>query len=130
VTPGQPQGAELEVLKVLWERGPGTVRTLNDALHARGFCWAYTTVQTMLQRLRSKGFVRCEQGRPANTFVATLSRQAALKARLRYLADQFCGGAAAPLLLALVEGGGLSEADVRGLRQLLDDLESPGATFS
>jgi predicted transcriptional regulator len=106
------------------------VRALNDALQARGFCWAYTTVQTMLQRLQTKGFVRCEKGRPANTYVAAVSRQAVLSTRLWDLADQFCGGTASPLLLALVEGGGLSEADVHRLRQLLDDLETPGGTSS
>ena len=56
------QGAELEVLKVLWDQGPGTVRELNSALQSRGFSWAYTTVQTMLQRLESKGWVKAEWG--------------------------------------------------------------------
>lgn len=126
----QPQGAELEVLKVLWDRGAGTVRALNDALQARGHRWAYTTVQTMLQRLEAKGFVRCLKGRPANTYTAAVTREDLLSRRLRDLADQFCGGTSSPLLLALVEGGGLSEADVRRLRTLLDQLESSGGSSS
>jgi predicted transcriptional regulator len=126
----QPQGAELEVLKVLWELGPGSVRALNEALQARGHRWAYTTVQTMLQRLEAKGFVRCQKGRPANTYAAAVSREVVLSRRLRDLADQFCDGTASPLLLALVEGGGLTDADVRRLREMLDGLESPGSRSS
>jgi BlaI family penicillinase repressor len=121
-----PQGAELEVLKALWDQGPGTVRELNSALQTRGYHWAYTTVQTMLQRLEGKGYVHSAKSRPANTYTAAVSREAVLSRRLRDLADQFCGGTSSPLLLALVEEGGLSGADVRRLRELLDELESSG----
>jgi BlaI family transcriptional regulator, penicillinase repressor len=43
--------SEREVLKVLWDRGPGTVREINAELSRRGRHWAYTTVATLLQRL-------------------------------------------------------------------------------
>jgi predicted transcriptional regulator len=84
----------------------------------------------MLQRLEAKGYVYSAKGRPANTYAAALSREAVLNRRLRDLADQFCGGTASPLLLALVEGGGLSGEDVRRLRELLDELESSGGGSS
>jgi BlaI family penicillinase repressor len=126
----QPQGAELEVLKALWEVGPATVRALNEALQARGHRWAYTTVQTMLQRLGTKGFVRCQKGRPANTYAAAVSREVVLNRRLRDLADQFYDGTASPLLMALVEGGSLTGADVRRLRAMLDELEPPSGPSS
>ena len=54
--------AELEVLKALWERGPGTVRELREALGPQGRGWAYTTVQTLLQRLEAKGCVHSARG--------------------------------------------------------------------
>ena len=54
--------AELGVLKALWERGPATVRDLRAHLEAQGRRWAYTTVQTLLQRLEAKGCVSCERG--------------------------------------------------------------------
>ena len=49
--------SEREVLKVLWDRGPGTVREINEVLAARGRRWAYTTVATLLQRLAAKQYV-------------------------------------------------------------------------
>jgi predicted transcriptional regulator len=116
-------GSELEVMKVLWEQGPGTVRAVHTALQARGHRWAYTTVQTMLQRLEAKGHVRAERGGPAHVFTA-VSREEVLSRRLHDLADQLCDGTTSPLLLALVEGGRLTAEEVRRLRQLLDELEA------
>ncbi|MHC5544593.1 BlaI/MecI/CopY family transcriptional regulator, partial [Singulisphaera rosea] len=49
--------AEREVLRALWENGPGTVREINGFLERQGRHWAYTTVATLLQRLQSKGYV-------------------------------------------------------------------------
>ena len=46
--------SEREVLRVLWDRGPATVREINAELTRRGRRWAYTTVATLLQRLTAK----------------------------------------------------------------------------
>ena len=119
--------AELEVLKALWERGPGTVRELREALAARGRDWAYTTVQTLLQRLEAKGHARSERGGPAHVYHAEVTRERLLGQRLRDLADQLCGGAASPLLLALVEQGRFTPAEIQRLRRLLDELEKSPA---
>ena len=45
--------AELEVLKVLWDHGPGTVRDVDAHLRRQKRRWAYTTVLTLLQRLET-----------------------------------------------------------------------------
>jgi predicted transcriptional regulator len=123
--PPPPQGAELEVLKALWEHGPGTVREVNDALRGQGHSWAYTTVQTMLNRLEAKGYARCDRARPAHVFAAALSREDLLSRHLRDLADQLCDGVASPLLQALVEGGRFTSADVAHLRRLINRLDPP-----
>jgi len=120
-----PQGAELEVLKVLWDHGPGTVREINDALGRHGHNWAYTTGQTMLNRLEAKGYVRCTKGKPAHVYTAARSREEVLSRRLRDLADELCDGIASPLLHALVEGGRFSREDVDHLRRLIDRLDPP-----
>jgi len=119
------QGAELEVLKALWEHGPGTVRAVNDTLRGQGRSWAYTTVQTMLHRLEAKGYVRCEKGKPAHVYAAAWSREDVLSRRLQDLADQLCDGVATPLLHALVEGGRFTRDDVDQLRKLINRLDPP-----
>ena len=119
------QGAELEVLKALWEHGPGTVRAVNDTLRGQGRSWAYTTVQTMLHRLEAKGYVRCEKGKPAHVYAPALSREEVLSRRLRDLADRLCDGVASPLVQALVEGGRFTSEDVAHLRRLINRLSPP-----
>ena len=49
--------AERDVLKVLWDHGPRTVREINEVLKKRGRRWAYTTVATLLQRLAAKQYI-------------------------------------------------------------------------
>jgi BlaI family transcriptional regulator, penicillinase repressor len=120
--------SELEVLKTLWNVGPCTVRALNSALHRLGRRWAYTTVQTLLQRLETKGYVASDRAGAAHVFRATVSRDALVSRRLRDLADQLCGGTASPMLLALVEDGRLTNEDVKHLRRLLDQLDPPAET--
>jgi predicted transcriptional regulator len=115
--------AELDVLKVLWERPSGTVREINEILHQQGRRWAYTTVQTLLQRLESKGHIRSDKSGTAHVYRAAVSRDDLLSRRLRELADRLCDGTSSPLLLALLGESRLTSDDIKLLRQLLDRLE-------
>jgi len=126
----QVSGTELEVLKVLWEHGPGTVRTINAVLQEQGRRWAYNTVLTLLQRLEAKGCVSSDKRGVAHVFKAALSRDKLLRRRLRDLANQLCEGAASPLVRALVEGQRLSEEEIGALREMLDRLEEKRQTKS
>ena len=117
--------SELEVLKVLWEHAAGTVREINTILRKQGRRWAYTTVQTLLQRLEVKGHVQSDRSGPAHVYRASVSREELLSRRLRELADQLCDGTASPLLLALVGDSRLTAEEIKQLRQLLDQMEPP-----
>jgi predicted transcriptional regulator len=116
--------SELEVLKVLWEHGPATVREVNDLLGRKGRRWAYTTVQTLLARLQGKGCVSSDKRELAHVYHAAISREEFLRERLDHLAEEVCDGASTPLVRALVEKGALGADDVAHVRALLDELES------
>jgi BlaI family transcriptional regulator, penicillinase repressor len=118
--------AEMEVLRVLWEQGPATVRQVNQSLRDQGRTWAYTTVQTLLQRLQLKGCVASETSGIAHVFRASASRDEIIRDRLKDVADQLCEGASAPLVLALVEGHRYSADEIARFRALLDRLENKG----
>jgi BlaI family transcriptional regulator, penicillinase repressor len=115
---------ELAVLKVLWDQGPGTVREVLAVLQGQGRKWAYTTVQTLLNRLQAKGCAASDKGGPAYVYRAVTSREQHLQKRLHDLADEFCEGTASPLVLALVEGGRFTAADLDRFRQLLDQMDT------
>jgi predicted transcriptional regulator len=115
--------AERDVLKALWDHGPGTVRQVNALLGGRGRSWAYTTVLTLLQRLQAKGYAASEPhpSGAAHVFRAAVSREELLEQRLKDTADELCGGSAAPLLLALVQGNRFSPEELARFRRLLDE---------
>ncbi len=115
---------ELDVLKVLWEHGPATVRQVNAVLRRRGRRYAYTTVLTLLQRLEAKGHARSDKGGVAHVFSAAVSRDGLLRRRLNELADELFGGTATPLVQALVEGHRFSPEEIEQLRRLLDQLDA------
>ena len=114
---------ELDVLKVLWEKGPGTVRVVNERLHHQGRRWAYTTVLTLLQRLEAKGYATSDKSGMAHIFRPAVTRDKLLRQRLKDLANQLCEGTATPLVLALVEGQRFTAEEISQFRQLLDQLE-------
>jgi len=116
--------AELDVMKVLWSGGPGTVREVETRLNKRRRRWAYNTVLTLLSRLREKGFVHADKSGAAHVFKAAVSREQLLRRGLMALADRVCDGTASPLLHALVEGGQLTAKDIAELRRMLDQMES------
>ena len=115
--------SEMEILKVLWEHGPGTVRDMDTVLRRQNRRWAYTTIQTLLGRLKTKGYVRVRKRGVAHEFYAAKTREGWLKQKLGELAAEVCGGSPTPLLNALVEQEQLSKEDLGQLRELLDRLE-------
>jgi predicted transcriptional regulator len=116
--------AELDILKALWEHGPGTVRDVNARLRRQGRRWAYTTGLTHLQRLEAKGYVTSDKSGVAHVFRPAVTRDKLLRQRLKDLADQLCEGTATPLVLALVGGQRFTPEEISHFRQLLDDLEA------
>jgi len=113
--------AERDVLKVLWEHGPATVRAINEVLKHQGRRWAYTTVATLLQRLTAKQYVASNQSAVPHVYRAAITRDELLEHWLNDAAVQFCNGRAAPLVLALVQSNRFSAEELGRLRRLLEE---------
>jgi predicted transcriptional regulator len=125
VSPREQKGvsdAELDVLKTLWDGGPGTPRDVLQRLKGRGRSWAYTTVQTLLMRLHEKRFVTSDKSARAHVFTAAVTRDDLLARELGDLAARVCGGEATPLMMNLVKGRRFSAEQIRGFREMLDRL--------
>lgn len=109
---------ELQLMDVLWRMGEGSVREVQEALPEKSRP-AYTTVQTMLNRLEEKGALRrTRKIGNAFLFAPTLERR---KAHQRLIDDflEMFGGSATPLVSHLVESGKLSLEDVRAIEERL-----------
>ena len=118
--------AELEILKVLWREGEATIRQVAGHLPRSKQQWAYTTIQTLLRRLETKGCATADKTTVPHVFRASVSREALMRQRLSMIADELCDGASSPLLAALVSGRRYSEDEIAQFRRLVDQLEPEG----
>ena len=115
--------AELEVLKALWDAGPGTVRQVLAHLHERKRRVAYTTVLTVLTRLEQKGYVSSDKSGLAYLYRAKISRQRVAASRVKAMVEQLYDGAAGQLALQLVKGERLTAAEIDELQKLIERLD-------
>jgi BlaI family transcriptional regulator, penicillinase repressor len=116
--------AELALLQALWDRGASTIRELVTLVYGDGGTSAYATVQKLLDRLESKGFVARDRAGSVHVFRSAVERDELIRRRLRAVADTLCGGSLAPLLTQLVKGEQLSTKDRQELRDLIEDLDT------
>ncbi|MCB9849705.1 MAG: BlaI/MecI/CopY family transcriptional regulator [Phycisphaerales bacterium] len=116
--------AELDVLRALWDSGPGTVRDVMAHLPARRRGVAYTTVQTLLNRLEQKGYVASDKSDLAHVFRAKLTRERVRRARVKSLVGQLYDGAAGALALHLVKTQKLSREELAELHKLIETLDA------
>jgi predicted transcriptional regulator len=112
---------ELEMLRVIWDRGEATRRQVADVLYPGGGESHYATVQKLLERLERKGFVRHERRDNVLVYSAMVDRDAFIGRRLQILADKLCGGALAPLVMNLIRSQPLKPAEVEELYAMLGE---------
>ena len=109
---------ELRIMSELWTRGACSIREIHEAV-ARREKPAYTTVQTMVYRLETKGAVRrVRKIGNAHVFEATTSRASVQTRLLKELLGLF-GGNARPVMAHLVEMGKISHEDIEDAQKLL-----------
>lgn len=107
---------ELDIMGVLWTRGPSTVAEVQEALEDD---LAYTTVLTMLRIMEEKAYVsRRREGR-ADRYTAEVRRAAAERSALGRVTERLFSGSPEELLVRLVDGE-LDPDQLRRMRDLLD----------
>lgn len=107
---------ELDVISVLWDRGPSTVADVRKALDDE---LAYTTVLTILRILEEKGYIgHTTEGR-AHRYQPLVERSMAGGSALKRIRQRLFGGSPELLLTRLVEDDDLTEDELRRMRDLL-----------
>ena len=116
----KPTEAELQILQVLWQRGPSTVREVLDELGSRT---AYTTVLKLMQIMTDKGLVvrdereRTHIYRPVQPEAHTQKRLAA------DLMQRAFGGSARKLIAAALSSRRATPAELEEIRRLIDEIK-------
>ena len=112
-------GQELEIMKVIWRSGQATVRDVYEDLQTRRTI-AYTSVQTMMNVLETKGHLKKQPGDRAQTYIPVRPQQTVVRSMVREFVDRVFDGSARPLLVHLLKEKGLTAAERKELQKLLD----------
>lgn len=118
----KPTASELEILRVLWERGPSTVRDVYEALSEKKLS-GYTTVLKMLQIMTTKGSVRRNEDQRAHVYEACVPAEKTKQQLAGDVLQRVFEGSASQLMLHALAGRRTSREELDELRRMLDEYE-------
>lgn len=121
-TPQRPTASELEILGVLWERGPSTVREVHEALCKKREV-GYTTVLKLLQIMTAKAIVQRNEEQRAHVYEARLPAEETKKQFAGDLLERVFKGSTSELMMHALSGRKTSRKELDELRHLLDRYE-------
>lgn len=115
----RPTDAELAILRVLWDRGPSTVRQVHEILGLERTA-AYTTALKLLQIMTEKGLVERDERDRTHIYHARLSQETTQRQLVRDLVDRAFGGSATKLVMQALATKKASAEELRDIRQAID----------
>ncbi len=118
----RPTDAELEILSVLWQRGPSTVREVHDALNEHKPT-GYTTVLKLLQIMTEKGLVQRNEEQRAHVYEARYAQEQTQRQLLGDLLERAFGGSATKLVMQALSTKKASREELQRIREMLDEME-------
>jgi predicted transcriptional regulator len=116
----RPTDGELAILKILWDRGPCTVREVHGLLPGEV---GYTTVLKLLQIMTDKGLVLRDESQRAHVYTPARGREETEGNLIRDLASRAFDGSASRLVIRALASEQASPEEIAEIRRLLDALE-------
>jgi predicted transcriptional regulator len=118
----KPTGAELDILQVLWARGPSTVREVHEA-QGEAKEAGYTTTLKLMQIMADKGLLLRDERERAHRYQPAVKREAAQGRLLDDLLQKAFGGSSAALVLRALSDRKASKEELAEIRRMIDSLE-------
>jgi BlaI family transcriptional regulator, penicillinase repressor len=112
--------SELEVMRMLWKFQRATARQVWTSLTDEGCKWTYATVNTLLQRLESKGLATADKTQMTYVYSPKVPKQAIIKKRLKQIVDKLYDGESGPLVMHLLKSQKLSKEDLTELQDIVE----------
>lgn len=119
----QPTEVELQILKILWDDGPGIARHVHDRLQTMRQT-TYSTTVKMLSVMLEKGLLKRDEDARPHVYRPALPRQRTQKKMLGDLIEKLYDGSAGALMLHALSSKKASAEDIAEIRRLLDQLEN------
>src|SRR5579871_3382677 len=121
--PPRPTDAELEILAVLWSRGPSTVRDVHETIAKRKPA-QYTTVLKLLQIMTGKGLVHRDEKERAHVYQASRPREWTQRQLAGDLLQRAFNGSAKSLVLGALSARKTSKQELAEIRELLNQYDA------
>ena len=118
-TPPKPTEAELAILRVLWNRGPSTVRQVQEALD-RTRTTGYTTALKLLQIMTDKGLTLRDESERTHVYRSRLTEEQTQRQLVRDLVDRAFAGSAAQLVVQALAASRATPEELDEIRRLID----------
>jgi BlaI family transcriptional regulator, penicillinase repressor len=123
--PDKPTDVELQILTVLWDRGPSTVREVHDVL-AKERGAGYSTTLKMMQVMLDKGLVTRDDSVRPQRYEAAHTRQKTQLQLVDNLTQKAFGGSAKRLVMHMLSAQRISPADLAEIQRLIQEAEDKG----
>ena len=123
--PQKPTTSELEILHVLWSRGPSTVREVQDALNQTKDM-GYTGVLKLLQIMTVKGLVRRDESQRAHVYEAVRPAEQTKRQLAKDMLQRVFEGSASQLMMHALAGHRPSPEEIEELRRIVDAYKGDG----
>jgi predicted transcriptional regulator len=121
-TSPRPTDGELEILRILWERGESTVREVHEVLETR-HPTGYTTVLKLLQIMTEKGLVRRDASERAHVYRSRVPREDTERQLVGDLLERAFAGSASSLVMRALSSKRTSPEELARIRKHLDEIE-------
>jgi len=118
-----PTKGEMEVLQVLWQKGPSTVRFVHDTLNEQKEAVQYTSTLKLMQVMAEKGMLERDETNMKHIYSAIPEEEKTKKAMLGRFVDSIYNGSASSLMLALLDDK-TSKEEMQKIKTLLNQMES------
>jgi len=119
----EPTKSELEILQVLWQYGPSTVRFVNDQLNKTKREVQYTTTLKLMQIMAEKGLLKRDESQMKHIYSAAEEESKTKNLLLNRFIDAMYNGSAAKLMMQLLSSKKTSKKELEQIRELLDKLD-------
>jgi predicted transcriptional regulator len=118
----RPTDRELTILRILWDKGSGTVREVNEAMNEQGNT-GYTTTLKLMQIMTDKGLLTRDDSQFKHVYRPALTEEKAQKQLVGDLLDRAFSGSAEKLVMRALSAKKVSPKELARIRKMLDEFE-------
>jgi BlaI family transcriptional regulator, penicillinase repressor len=119
----EPTKSELEILQVLWQHGPSTVRFVNDTLNEQQRQVQYTSTLKLMQIMVEKGMLSRDERNMKHVYIPIVEEQRMKGQLLEKFVSNLFDGSASKMMMQLLGNNKTSRGEIQAIRKLLEEMD-------